>query len=151
MNGINQPTIDEDEEKLMIKGSCLCGAIEFEVEPIPEKIYNCHCSQCRKSHGAAFATQAFAKGETLKFLKGEALLKEYTGHGGVRAFCSNCGSRLMNYAPDKNLYLSVALSSVDTDYGGKPIAHANVGSKAAWHSPSQDIPSYPGMPDGALD
>ena len=138
-------------DNFLIKGSCLCGGIEYEVEPIPQKIYNCHCSQCRKSHGAAFATQALAKGETLKFLKGEELLKEYTGHGGVRAFCSNCGSRLMNYAPDKSLYLSVALSSVDSAYNGKPIAHANVDSKASWHNPSPDIPSYPGMPDGALD
>ena len=135
----------------MIKGSCLCGAIEYEVEPIPEKIFNCHCSQCRKSHGAAFATQAFAKGETLKFLKGEESLKEYSGHGGVRAFCSNCGSRLMNYAPDKSLYLSVALSCVDSPYEGAPIAHANVDFKAPWHSPSENIPSYPGMPDGASD
>jgi len=135
----------------MIKGSCLCGAIVFEVELIPEKIYNCHCSQCRKSHGAAFATQAFAKGDTLKFIKGETLLKEYSGHGGVRSFCAVCGSRLMNYAPDKNLYLSVALSSVDCDYVGKPVAHANVESKASWHTPSEGIPLYPGMPDGALD
>lgn len=136
----------------MIKGSCLCGAIEYEVEPIPEKIYNCHCSQCRKSHGATFATQVLVKGETLKYLKGEEYIKEYTGHGGVRAFCSNCGSRLMNYAPDKKLYLSVALSSVDEgSYDVKPVAHAYVDSKAPWHEPSSDIPSYHGLPDGALE
>ncbi|MBI3562857.1 MAG: GFA family protein [Gammaproteobacteria bacterium] len=83
----------------MINGSCLCGAIEYEVEEIPGKIYNCHCSQCRKSHGAAFATQVFARGATLRFIKGEELLKEYRqvpGHGVIRAFCSKCGSRLMN-------------------------------------------------------
>jgi len=139
------------KEKNMVKGSCLCGAIEYEAELILEKIFNCHCSQCRKSHGAAFATQAFAKGGTLKFLKGEESLKEYTGHGGVRAFCSNCGSRLMNYAPDKNLYLSVELSCVDSPHTGTPVAHANVDSKVPWHKPSENIPSYPGMPDGALD
>lgn len=135
----------------MIKGSCLCGAIEYEVEPDFSKVFNCHCLQCRKSHGAAFATQAFAKGETLKFLKGAEFLKEYTGHGGVRAFCSNCGSRLMNYAPEKKLYLSVALASVDSEHAGKPIAHAFVDSKAAWHEPSDDILSYPGLPDDSLD
>lgn len=135
----------------MIRGSCLCGAIVYEVDLILEKIFNCHCSQCRKSHGAAFATQAFAKGDTLNFLKGEELLKEYRGHGGIRAFCSNCGSRLMNYAPNKNLYLSVALSCVDSLHNGTPVAHANADSKAPWYSPSENIPSFPGMPDGALD
>ncbi|MDH5391836.1 MAG: GFA family protein [Gammaproteobacteria bacterium] len=135
----------------MIKGSCLCGAIEYEVEALFEKVFNCHCSQCRKSHGAAFATQAFAKGKSLKFIRGEQQLKEYSGHGGIRAFCSVCGSRLMNYAPDKSLYLSVALSSVDSEHNARAIAHANVDSKAAWHEPSKDIPSFQAMPEGALD
>ena len=137
--------------KVMIRGSCLCGAIEYEVEVIPGKIYNCHCSQCRKAHGAAFATQAFAKGETLKFIKGEAYLSEYKEGFCIRAFCSKCGFRLMNYAPDKNLYLSVALSSVDSDFDGAPIAHAFVGSKASWYQPTDDIPSYDEMPAGALE
>ena len=135
----------------MIKGSCMCGAIEYEVELIQGKIYNCHCSRCRKAHGAAFATQAFAKGDTLRILKGKEYLHEYTGGKGVRAFCSICGSRLMNFAPDKSTYLSVALSSVDSEFEGKPVAHANVESKASWHEPSTEIPSYQGLPDGALD
>ena len=138
----------------MITGNCLCGAIEYEVEEIPGKIYNCHCSQCRKSHGAAFATQVFAKGVTLRFIKGEEYIKEYQqfpGNGGIRAFCSQCGSRLMNYLPDKNIYLSVALSSINSDFDGKPIAHAFVGSKASWHQPSDDILSYESIPTGALE
>lgn len=138
----------------MYKGSCLCGAIKYEVESLPGRTYNCHCSQCRKSHGAAFATQSLCKGRTLRYTQGEELLSEYTGHGGVRAFCSTCGSRLMNYAPDKSLYLSVALSSIDSDTNNEaatPIAHAFVDSKADWYTPSKDISSFPGMPDGALD
>ncbi len=135
----------------MIQGSCLCGAVAYEVELIPGKIYNCHCSWCRKAHGAAFATQALAKGDTLKILKGAAQLKEYTGGRGVRAFCGECGSRLMNYAPDKSQYLSVALSCVDTAIDAGPVAHANVESKASWHEPGMDIPSFQGIPDGALD
>ena len=138
----------------MIKGSCLCGAIEYEVEEIPGKIFNCHCPQCRKSHGAAFATQVFTKGATLRLIKGNEHLKEYKqfpGHGGIRAFCSNCGPRLMNYLPDKNIYLSVALSSIDSAFDGKPVAHAFVGSKASWHQPSGDIPSFESIPTGALE
>jgi hypothetical protein len=36
-----------------VRGSCLCG-IKFEIAgPLLGPI-NCHCSQCRKQHGAAF-------------------------------------------------------------------------------------------------
>jgi len=135
----------------MVKGSCLCGEIQYEVELVPEKIFNCHCSQCRKSHGAAFATQAFAKGETLNFIKGEALISEYQSGRGVRAFCGNCGSRLMNYATDKSLYLSIALSTLDTETEQGPIAHAFTSFKAKWHTPATDIPSFDEMPKGAFD
>jgi len=135
----------------MISASCLCGAIVFEIEIDTKKVYNCHCSQCRKAHGATFATQVFAKGDTLKFIKGQELLTEYKEKKGVRAFCKQCGSNLMNYAEDKNIYLSVALSSIDGEHGIVPTAHANVESKAAWHNPSLDIPIFSGIPDGAFD
>jgi len=130
----------------MIRGSCLCGNIEFEVEERPGKIFNCHCSICRRSHGAAYATQVFAKGETLQILKGEEYLKEYFSGRGYRAFCSNCGSRLMNYAEDKSLYLSVALANIVSDFHGGPVAHVLVDSKADWVEPSPDIPAYEGVP-----
>ncbi|MBL1277073.1 MAG: GFA family protein [Ectothiorhodospiraceae bacterium] len=135
----------------MVTGSCLCGEIAYEVEIIPEKVYNCHCSQCRKAHGATFATQAFAKGETLTFIKGEEHIGEYKGELGIRAFCKKCGTRLMNYAPDKNLYLSVALACVDGDHGIKPVSHAYADSKAPWHCPSDGIPSFSEIPEGAFD
>jgi len=73
----------------MAKGKCLCGAIEFEVELISEKTFNCHCSRCRRSHGAAFATQVFAKGETFKFIKGEDKISEFKDRPGVRHFVLN--------------------------------------------------------------
>lgn len=135
----------------MVTGSCLCEAIEYSVEIIPHKIYNCHCSRCRKAHGATFATQAFARGNTLTFIKGEQLLGEFIDGKAIRAFCTQCGSRLMNYTRDKNIYLSIALANVHTPHDFEPAAHANVESKATWHTPSSDIPSYAAMPDGAFD
>jgi len=136
----------------MIQGSCLCGLIEYEVELIPEKTFNCHCSFCRKAHGAAFVTLSVAKGDTLVISKGNEYLKEHkNGLGGFRAFCSNCGTRLMNYAPDKSTYLAICLSTVDTPISFFPSAHANIESKASWHEPYKGIPAFKGIPEGALD
>lgn len=126
------------ENNNLVKGSCLCGAIEYEVELIPDKIFNCHCSKCRKAHGAAFATLAFAKGEDV--------LAEHKVKRGTRAFCSNCGLRLMNYVPDKNEYLSVTLACVDTGLDVGPVSHVFTGSKASWYEPSDDIPSFKALP-----
>ncbi|WP_445081937.1 GFA family protein [Vibrio alginolyticus] len=35
------------------EGSCLCGGVRFSVSGFSEKVANCHCSMCRKFHGAA--------------------------------------------------------------------------------------------------
>ncbi len=128
-------------------GKCLCGKIEFEAQEIPGMVFNCHCSRCRISHGADYATQAFAVRDSLRFIKGKEYLKEYESTGGIRTFCLNCGSRLMNYAKDGGDYLSIAIAGLDSTYQGKAVAHCFTGSKALWHNLSDDIPSFEGFPN----
>jgi hypothetical protein len=75
-------------------------------------------------------------------------LKEHqNGAGGFRAFCSECGTRLMNYAPDKNLFFCITLSTIDGPISFKPVAHANTESKASWCEPYAGIPQFSGFPD----
>lgn len=135
----------------MVEGSCLCGSVRYEVELIPGKIFNCHCKFCRKAHGAAYVTVALAKASTLEIFDESGALKEYQNAiGGYRAFCVNCGSRLMNYGPDKNIYLGIVLATVDTLTNLKPVAHVNTESKASWCQPYEGIPSFEGLPAGIL-
>jgi len=135
----------------MVKGSCLCGEIKYQVELMPDKIFNCHCQFCRKAHGADYATMALAKASTLKVTDDGNNLKEHKNDiGGYRAFCGNCGTRLMNYAPDKNMYFSVTLSTVDTPIDLKPAAHVNLESKAQWCVPYDGIASFDKIPEGIV-
>jgi len=135
----------------MVEGSCLCGSIKYEVELINDKIFNCHCQYCRKAHGADYATMALAKASTLTITDENNQLKEHLNDiGGYRAFCSNCGTRLMNYAPDKNMYFSVTLATIDSPVDVKPVAHTNIESKAKWCTPYDGIPSFEAIPDGVV-
>lgn len=135
----------------MVEGSCLCGSIKYEVELIPGKIFNCHCQYCRKAHGADYVTVAIAKASTLKVTDSDGALKEHKNDiGGFRAFCSCCGTRLMNYAPDKDTYFSVMLSTVDTPMDFKVSAHVNTESKASWCVPYEGIPSFKSLPEGVV-
>lgn len=132
----------------MVKGSCLCGNIKYQVEIDPGKILNCHCKFCRKAHGADYATMAIVDASTLKMECGNEFLKEHkSGAGGYRAFCSECGTRLMNYGPDKITFFCVAISTIDTPLNVKPVAHINTESKAAWCTPCEGVPQFTGFPD----
>jgi hypothetical protein len=135
----------------MVEGSCLCGAIKYQVELMPDMIFNCHCQFCRKAHGADYVTVAIANGSTLTITDENNYLKEHLNDiGGYRAFCVNCGTRLMNYGPDKNIYVCVTLSTIDTPIDLKPVAHVNTESKAQWCTPYAGIPSFQQLPEGLV-
>jgi len=75
------------------RGSCLCGGVQFSVAGFSELAANCHCSMCRKFHGAAYGTLVGV--EHLTWLQGINLLKDYKAENGtVRTFCQECGSSL---------------------------------------------------------
>ena len=40
----------------MLRGSCLCGTVRYEIRGPVGRVSHCHCAMCRKAHGAAFAT-----------------------------------------------------------------------------------------------
>lgn len=131
-----------------MNAQCLCGKIAFEFEPTDGVAMNCYCSICRRAHGADYATQLLSKKSSLRFVRGQALLTEYSASPhGVRAFCSCCGARLMNYAKKGGDYMSVALSAVTDDHAITPCANVQVASKAAWVEPDARLPSFAEFPE----
>jgi len=126
------------------RGSCLCGKIRFEVDRFAPQTGNCHCSMCRKFHGAAFATIAEARSQHFRWTAGTDLLKGFTADNGtIRRFCSNCGSSLTFASPaaDPDL-IEIALACFDDEVPVKPDAHIYVASGLQWAQPQDDLPQY---------
>src|ERR1700754_1416796 len=75
------------------QGSCLCGTLKFEIDGPFTLMMNCHCSMCRKHHGAPFVTFAAAPLEGFRWLSGENSVEDYASSpNGTRSFCKVCGS-----------------------------------------------------------
>lgn len=118
----------------MHKGSCLCGAICFELLSDPRAVSNCHCRMCQKQHGAAFATYASVPRADLKYLRGEDLLTAYNSSGSIiRKFCRVCGSHVewsgSTQFPD---WVSIPLTLLDTAFKPGKIQDIHVQSRAGW-------------------
>ncbi len=126
------------------KGQCLCGEVKYEVAKIEPKMGHCHCSMCRKFHGAAFATLGEALAENFRWVSGEELLKTYLAENGTRRqFCSNCGSSLTFAASDDNGELvEFALGTLDTEIPLKPDAHIFTGHGAEWYEITDQLPQH---------
>ncbi len=131
----------------MITGGCLCGAVTYEIStPLPGA-GNCHCSICRRGHGAAFATWTFVDPGDFRWTAGEESIASYaTSPGQTRLFCRNCGSPLAaSHGADVS---EVVLASVHGDPEVRPGEHIFVGSKANWHEITDDLPRHEAWPPG---
>ena len=118
----------------MYKGSCLCGAIKYELKSEPKKVSHCHCSMCQKQHGSAFATYASLPRSELSYLSGLEALVEYNSSGSVvRKFCKVCGSNI-EWSGSKEFpnWVSIAIATLDTPYKPKNIIEIYEGSKVCW-------------------
>ena len=127
----------------MIKGHCECKKVSFEVDGEINDYSHCHCSQCRRMHGAAFATFAGLPKDKFRYLSGESVLTHYASSSDHdRVFCSVCGSNILvdlDGEPD-NSYVSMSVIEGDPD---KPEGyHIYVGSKAPWYEIHDDLKQY---------
>lgn len=122
----------------MITGSCLCGAIKFNITNVGARIAHCHCNMCQKFHGAAFSTFAEVDKQDFNLTKGEGFISEYIAENKtVRSFCSNCGASLFfeSQYNRQDHSIEVALAAfdhVDVAHQIKPDAHIFTESKAQW-------------------
>jgi len=126
------------------RGTCLCGSIQYEVDQIEPRMAHCHCSMCRKFHGAAFATLGEAKAANFRWLKGENLLANYEAENGtVRQFCKKCGSSMTFAASDDcGKLIEFALGTLDDEVELTPDAHIFLESKASWVKVCDELPQY---------
>lgn len=74
-------------------GSCLCGAVTYEIENAPTTVGACHCSMCRKWSGGIYLAVHLTK-DQVRF-HGEEHIECYkSSDWAERGFCRICGSSL---------------------------------------------------------
>jgi hypothetical protein len=131
----------------MHKGSCLCGAVEYEITAPLGPIVFCHCSRCRKANGSAYAAIAPVPAAKFRIVKGETTLRSYRNAAGVeRLFCSNCGSPIFGKRDSMPETVRVRIGTLDTPVDAKVSAHIFVGSKAEWDEIHDNVPQYEERP-----
>jgi hypothetical protein len=132
----------------MLKGSCLCGVARYEVDGEIHSISHCHCSMCRKGHGAAFATYGNVAVDTFRWTEGEDAVSSYSSSpGAVRTFCRHCGSNLQWKFLSKPERFGLALGTLDDDPVGRPDCNIYVDSKAPWFEITDQLRQYSGDND----
>ena len=116
----------------MVKGSCLCGAIAFEIDPAGVVIsVGCYCTNCRKVSGTQYGVYLQVKGGSFRWIRGAEHVAAYeSSPGNKRAFCKTCGS----IVPIQTAYGAVRVpgGALDEDPGIVPEVILFAKSKADW-------------------
>jgi hypothetical protein len=132
-------------EQTLLRGSCLCGSVTYEVPDNFEYSLYCHCSNCRRATGAAAKPFAGIKSDLLKIVSGGDHLMRYGGGANHDAHCRQCGSLLYSLVRN-GAYVHVTLGTLIDGPSIRPTAHIFVGSKAPWDNICDGLPEYDGFP-----
>ncbi len=122
----------------MHRGSCLCGAVTFEVTGDLPQPSACHCVACRK-HSGHFEASVDIPADTLT-ISGEAHVKWYQSSEKVRrGFCDICGSTLF-WDPVFRDWTAVAMGAFDTPTQTKLAMHIFVSEKGDYYDIADGLP-----------
>jgi hypothetical protein len=87
-------TGSENSNAPFLIGECCCRAVRYEVADAFSYAMNCHCSNCRRTTGAAFKPFAGIEQGKLRIVRGENQLTIYGDETTHDAHCARCGSLL---------------------------------------------------------
>ena len=134
----------------MIRGSCLCGAVRFELERAVGPFELCHCPRCRKVSGSAFMTAVGVKAEEFRLLTGADQIQRFELPVRDRppaysvTFCRQCGSPVPD--PPESGWFEIAAGLLEDDPRVRPDKHIYVEGKAGWWEIGDDLPQWEASP-----
>lgn len=128
-------------------GGCLCGSVRYECSAEPIAMGNCHCRDCQRATGSAYASGLLVPQSALT-ITGDVKYYEVTGDSGSmvgRGFCPNCGSRLFSKPPNPEL-MGILAGSLDDPSYFKPTMDIYTDSAQPWVCMNPDLPKFGKMP-----
>lgn len=128
-----------------VRGSCLCGGVRFEVTLPSKWVAHCHCSMCRRAHGAGFVTWMSVPDSQLAFSQSDTLRTYASSEEGRRSFCGTCGTPLFFRSSRWPGETHVALGAIIDPVDRIPQVHAFWSDRAPWVKVNDELPRRGGV------
>ena len=134
-------------------GRCACGAIRYECSADPIVCSNCHCRDCQRASGSAFASLFIVWADSFRILSGKLKFYEVTAESGGwmrRGFCPDCGSPILIEQPHRPRIILIHAASLDDPSLHKPRMDCYVTRAQPWdtmHPARRKFDEMPPVPD----
>ncbi len=133
---------------LPLTGSCQCRAIRYEIRAEPLTLYACHCTECQKQSGSAFALSMVVLRESVAVTAGEPKIWQRRHESGRimdAVLCGTCGARLW-HNPQANPRVSIVKpGTLDDTRRLHPIGHIWTKSAQPWVTIPETTVNYEGQ------
>lgn len=124
-----------------VTGACLCGAVRFRVTFPTLFCGHCHCSMCRRNHGAGYVTWIGVPRPQLVLEQGaDALVTYESSDTGTRKFCGRCGTALFCENTRHADHVDVPLGVMDGPIDRDPQVHIFFDCRAPWVAIGDSLP-----------
>lgn len=130
-------------------GGCLCGAIRYESSAEPVFSINCHCRDCQRTTGTAYAPVLAVPKDAVKITQGEPTYYTVTADSGEtvsRGFCPECGAGIFSKLSANPDIMGLKAASLDDPSWFKPAMDIYTDSAQPWDVMNPDVPKVPKMP-----
>ncbi len=131
-----------------IEGGCLCGKVRYSSNVEPAFVAVCHCSDCQRFTGSAFATVIAVPASAMK-VTGTLKTFSKTGDSGKsihRRFCPECGSGILDEADGLPGIAMVNAGTLDDSSWVKPQSEIYCASAQSWVRLGGDLKRFAKMP-----
>ena len=135
--------------RIPLTGGCACGAIRYESTGEPLFSINCHCRDCQRETGGAYAPIVGVPTAGFKLLQGTPSYFEVTADSGSktrRAFCAECGSPLFGRPESRTDMVTIRVGSLDQPGGFRPTQDIFTARAQPWDCMNPDLPKISGLP-----
>ena len=128
-----------------VRGRCLCGSVRFTAQLPSLFCAHCHCSMCRRNHGAGYVTWFAVPRDKVTIDAGaDDLVRFMSSEHGSRSFCKRCGTSLFCENEAHPERTDIPLGTVDDPIDRAPQAHVFFDSGAPWVEVSDALPRLGG-------
>jgi len=126
-----------------VEGGCFCGAVRFSIDLPSKWCAHCHCSMCRRIHGAGYVTWVGVDSEHFNLTKRGKLQWYESSPGARRGFCKHCGSSMLFESARWSGETHVALACLDGAIDRKPQANAFYNAHVDWMPMDESLTIIP--------
>jgi len=116
-------------------GTCSCGAIQYRLMSAPMFVHCCHCLDCQKQTGGAFAINALIEADRVELIEGAphaVTMPTESGRPHIIYRCPNCQVALWSIYGGRQQVRFVRVATLDEPHKIVPDVHIFTRSKVPW-------------------